>query len=473
MILALVGMALAAPDRLAVTWPVGTDVSDIVATADGAFAGWTEASGGTLTVLDTGTFDPFVLTVCAGARGLAVTGDAEGGYTFYVGCADGTAAAVDVTADGDATKSETLFTLGADPVQGLETDGTTLFAILGTEESLSSAAVTLEDGAAVDGFGTALSSSTFEDTALTVDSLIVVHGGDEVSKINLSSGTTILPQSSLGRTLVDAFPYSTGNAVYLADEGGGLVRFESDNDYMAILTGIASTTAVGLNATDGWAILGAGEDALLYDFDGGTFTEAGTIAGAANLREIATIEGYAFGASEDGSVHILTDRPWVKVDSLSTGSAVSGDEVTITFTTDIGGAYSVHVGGTVDDPGPELGAGDIADGGTAEVTFTVNDDFAEGANRIWVFVEDDGNIGRVAGSLTVDNPPEAVTLGQAGLGFGNQSIHVEFDGLTAEDIVGYVIFIDVNPFSAADYPIGGPGFTGTDDITAPIVVTAG
>ncbi len=472
--LLLSALAFAAPDRLAATFPVGTDPTDIVVSADGLFVGWVDAGAGKFTVLDTGTFDPYTLTVCSGARGAAVYGDAEKGWTFFVGCADGTVDAVDVAADGVATLSTTTtLTVGSGPVQALETDGTTLWAVVQEGESMLAQAVTLADGGKVEGFGQTLSSTTIEDTTLTSDSLIVVHGGDEVSKVSRTAGTVITPQSSLGRTLVDAFPYLDGNAVYLADEGGGLVRFESDNDYVPLIIEAETTTAVGIHPTEGWMVLGAGDDALLYDFDGGTISEVGPIEGAANLRELVVIDGYALGITDDGNALVLTDRPWVTVESVSPAEAVDGEEVTVQFTSDMAGDYEVYAGGTAADPGELVASGEIDALETGTATFTVDSSyFEEGANKIWVFVDDGGLVGRSAGTLNVDNPPERVSLGEAGLGFGNGALTVSFEGLTAADISKYVIYIDVEPFTASDYPTGGPVFGGTDDIVAPIEVSA-
>lgn len=473
MLLALAAAALAYPDRLAATYPVGTDVTDIVIDAEGLQVGWSDSGAGTLTILDTGTFDTTVLNACPGARGVAVHGGAAAGWSFLVGCADGTVATIDVSPEGLATRATETLSVGTGAVYALETDGMNLWAVVGEGDDLVLQAVTLGSGAKVEGFGQVLSNDTLEDTALTSDSILVVHGADEVSKVSKTAGTVITPQSSLGRSLVDAYPYPDANAVYLADEGGGLVRFESDNDYVPLTIDAATTTAVGIRASEGWMVLGAGNDALLYSFDGTTIGELDTISGAANLRELVTIDGYALGATEDGSVLVLTDRPWVDVSLVSPSEAVTGDTVTVTFSSDIGGDYSVYAGGTVDAPGTLLDTGTIDAGASATSEFVVDGSaFAEGANRIWVFVDDGGNVGRAAGGLSVDNPPEQVQLGPDGVGFGNGALTVAFDGLTAADIASYVIFVDSKPFEAEDFPRGGPLFSGDDLIEAPIVITA-
>ncbi len=480
MILLLAATALAGPDRVATSIPVGTTVTDIAVSTDGTWIGWNDAGTGTLTVLDAGTFTSTVVAACSRATGVAVAGIGAEGVTFFTGCEDGSVVAFDVSPIGVVTEREAPFAMGGGPVSAVETDGVTLYAVLDDpEDGAVVAAMTIEGAEPVTSFPMQLSSDTVEDTVLVDDYLIVAHGADEVSKIVLSTSSSLYPESSLGgRALVDAYPSANGSEVYLADENGGLVRFEvGDNDYVSSLVGIADTiTAVGIDATDGWMVLGAGDDALLYSFDGVPGELVETIEGAANLTELVTIEGYAFGTTSDGAVLVLTDRPWVSVQPLSPLQAEVGAEVSVSFSSDIAGDYEVRVGGSVQEPGPIVATGEVDALTSTSATFLVDaaDEYVEGANTIWVFVTDSasGLTGRAGGVLTVDNPPEQVALGASGIGFGNESISVAFTALAAADIASYTIYIDVAPFTAADYPEGGPSFGGTDDITAPVVITA-
>ena len=133
------------------------------------------ATAGTVTVLDTSAFATTVVPTCTGARGLSVFGDATAGWSFLVGCADGTVKRVDVSTDGAATLADSTFTLGTGPVLAVETDGNTIWAI--TDESGTSVAqaISLTDGASIEGFGQSLSNNTIEDTVLSSDSLIVAQ----------------------------------------------------------------------------------------------------------------------------------------------------------------------------------------------------------------------------------------------------------------------------------------------------------
>lgn len=474
MIALLAAAALAGPDRVAATFEAGTDVSDIAATGDGRYAAWVEGGTGMLTVLDLAAFDPYTLVVCDGAAGLAAFGDATAGWAFLVGCADGSVARVDVGVGGDVNLASVKLAMGTGPVSALETDGETVWGIVEESGSTVAQAATIGDGAKVDGFGQSLSNKTIEDTVLTADSLIVVHGGDEVSKVSRIGGSVVTPQSNLGRSLVDGYPYTDGNAVYLADSGGGLVRFESDNDYIAILVDADTVTSVAIEPDEGWMVLGAGAEALLYDFDAGTITAAGTIEGAANVTELVAVEGYALGATSDGTVLVLTDRPWVTVSGVEPAQAVDGDTVSITFESDIAGLYEVYGGGTVDKLGPLVASGSLSADAPVTASFAVGEAaFEEGENRIWVYVESGGVTGRSAGEISIDNPPGKVSFGPGNLGFGNDALRVSFDGLTDADIARYILYIDVDPFEPGDFEVGGPAFTGEDAIEAPIIIAAG
>ena len=133
MLALLAAVALAAPERLAATFEVGTDVTDVTATADARYAAWVDHGGGMLTVLDLGSFDPITLSVCEGARGLAAYGDAASGWAFLVGCGDGKVARVDVDTGGEVKLAAVTYPAGSGAVLAVETDGETLWAIV--EES--------------------------------------------------------------------------------------------------------------------------------------------------------------------------------------------------------------------------------------------------------------------------------------------------------------------------------------------------
>ncbi|MDP2304575.1 MAG: hypothetical protein Q8P18_00940 [Pseudomonadota bacterium] len=477
----LVTPALAAPDRLASTFEVGTTVTDIVVSPDGAWIGWNEAGGGKFWVMDAGTFETTIVSVCSGARGAAASGDMSLlGVSFYTGCEDGTVAVVEITPAGLISSRAEPLTLGDGAVEAVETDGDNVYAVL-QDPALGPvvAGVAVVDGTSLDGFPVELANETIEDTVLMDDILVVAHGTDDVSKVLVSSGELVTPQSKLGgRSLVDAFPYDNGEAVYLADSNGGLVRFQSSsNDYTSSLTNVADAiTAVGILPGEEWMVLGAGaDDALLYSFSSLPGKALGTIAGAVNLNELVTIEGYAFGTTTDGTVRALSDRPWVSVSSLTPQEGVDGEEVSITFASDVAGDYEVLLNGTSAATGDELADPGFVEADTpTTVSFTIDSsavEYAEGANTIWVFVKDSaGLVGRGAGTLSIDNPPNAVTLDEAGVQWGNESIVVSFTALEATDIASYSIYFDVEPFTAADYPTGGPPLSGDDAVTSPIVV---
>jgi hypothetical protein len=385
---------------------------------------------------------------------------------------------IDVATDGTITHDRDVVTVGTGQVYGVEADDTHVFAVVEGDSGTEVAAFTAADGSdsGLTGFPATLSNITkLEDTAIVGTTLVVLGGTDDVVKVSLDSGTVVTPNGTLGaRTYVDAYPYETSSVAYLADSGGTLARFGvGTNDYTSSLVAVADTvTAVGLDAEEGYLVLGAGDDALVYSFTTGPGTLQNTISGAADIDEFAITPGYAFGGTSDGSVHILTERPWIVAD-VSPTSAVDGDTVSLTFASDTAGTYQVRVGGTVAGDGADIGVdGTIGADEPVTVDLEVGDDFEEGDNRVWVFVTSGDLVGHAAGTVAVDNPPSAVDLGADDVGFGNQSISIQFDGISDADLAGYVIYVTDEPFDPADYPTGGPGFTGDDDVTLPLAVTA-
>ncbi len=475
--LLLVDAAWAAPDRVAASFTAGTEVRDIVASEDGAWVGWTESGAGSFTVLDTATWATQVVAVCDGVRGAAVRGTLEG-YTFFTGCADGTVTSVSVNADGLATEDADPVSVGDGQVYAVDTDGTTVFAVVeDTEEGTVVVAFLADDGTdpGLTAFPAALGADGVEDSVVVGNTLVLTHRTDDISKVDMTGGSAVYSQGTLGsRTYGDAWPQASTSTAWLADTGGGLVKYGTgDNDFNASLTAVADTvTALAILEDQGFLLLGAGSDTLVYAYSGGPGAQEDVIVGASNITEFVWVEGYALGATSDGFVHVLTELPWVTVSDLSPSSAVEGDRVSLSFTSDTAGNYRIIAGGTRAADGALLLEGGIDAGASETVEIEVTDAFAEGVNRIWVFVDGGGRTGHAAGSLVVDNPPSEVPFGPSDVGFGNASISVAFAGIDDADLSFYAIYVDVEPFTAAEFPVGGPGFTGSDAVTSPLLVTA-
>ncbi|MBI2068321.1 MAG: hypothetical protein HYT77_09955 [Deltaproteobacteria bacterium] len=170
-------------------------------------------------------------------------------------------------------------------------------------------------------------------------------------------------------------------------------------------------------------------------------------------------EARLFASLSNAKIAIIQDHPFVTIQStsLGTSSLTQGGSFTMTFQADEAGTYTVRVGGNRTQSGTSVDSGTVSSGNTDQTTATINYDsktFSEGTNRLFVFVTDsEGNVGRDAVDITVDTPPPAVTIRE--VGFGNESLYVTFDRLSASDVRSYRIYLDKTDASLATLSSAG------------------
>jgi len=170
-------------------------------------------------------------------------------------------------------------------------------------------------------------------------------------------------------------------------------------------------------------------------------------------------DGYLYVATELSQIGVLSENPWLSISTAYSddASALSEDiSVTLAITSDQEGTYSIYVGGDQTGSGTLLTntagntSGDIqADTAlSVELSYNTNSNaFSEGVNDLWVLVENDNAaIGRIAAQVTVDVPPDNVTIVSAG--FGNEKIYLNFERLIAADISSYNIYVSADESSA-------------------------
>ncbi len=163
-------------------------------------------------------------------------------------------------------------------------------------------------------------------------------------------------------------------------------------------------------------------------------------------------DNYIYMSNSDGSLSVITDKPYVSIASIvysSGGSSLgAGETATITFQSDTAGTYTVLVGGGIDESGSALV--DAAGANTGSVTASTDTTFTfayddnssvleEGSNSVYIFVEDSSNLtGRDAVVCSVDTPPPAVTVNSTG--FGNTRVYVNMNRLTVSDMSYYNVY---------------------------------
>lgn len=165
-------------------------------------------------------------------------------------------------------------------------------------------------------------------------------------------------------------------------------------------------------------------------------------------------DGSVYTSNSDAGISVISDNPFVVLSATSLGSSAltTGSSFTITFQSDEAGTYRVLVGGDIDGSGTEVASGTVETADTDVTTPSISYDasvFAEGNNRIFVFVTDaEGNVGRDSVDITVDTPPPEIEI--VSTGFGNEKVFVAFTRLTASDIDHYNIYVATTAAEAAN-----------------------
>ncbi len=472
------GPVQAEPSGVAWSTTEDTSIPDLSMSDDGVFVAFVAEGSANVRFLDTGSWEVVGDTAaCEGSSvgGVAITGS-DGAYEVYVGCSDGTLVALSMDEEANTSQlwDEALALSEATSVLGVVTDGETVYAVADIEDGNPRVhAVDLTSGTEdTNSYPSQFGQTGFSDLWLGPAYLYVSHGGQKVSKVQLSSGSIATSTENLaGRTMTDMIGLSSDSAVFLADEDGGVIRFNPAGlDFDILLDdddGLVSNQAVALSEDEGWfAVYDAGVgEVVVYSYSGlAPGDQEQYRYETADILEMVVTDGYTIAGGSDGSLQVLSDRPWVDMDSPSPSSAISGDEVSVSFTSDMDGTWVLYLGGSVDGDGEELASGDCSADQAATATFTVDGSFAEDANALWLLVTSGGVRGHDREWVTVDNPPSKVQLDASGVGFGNQQITVSFEGNDDEDLVSYTVYVTTAEFSAEDYETGGPEFDGDDEV---------
>lgn len=488
--------AQAAPDRVAWASAEGTDVPQVVTSADGLYAAFIESDSKEVRILSMQSWMVSEYAPCTTTpRALAFWTD-DTDLRLYVGCDAGLATWIGVSG-ADSGLSGIEIEVGEGFIGGLVAGDDLVYAVEVRDEGNPQVHTIDVDDDSVDGdtslWPEALGYSGLVDVDATDDILVVAHGDDNVSKVQLSTGSASINQSSVGAAqCLDLAVYEgTSTSVLLACSDGGIVRYATATGDLTLVLdegdGLGFVSALGVyDSDDDLAIVLADETGfLVYGLDDSSGNPDSTASDsfdytsdfAGQVNEIASAGAYLVAGTDDGQLWVLTDRPWVEVSGVEGGTgdgvAVTGDTISLTFTSDIAGAYEVRLGAAADDEGTVVAEGSIEADTETVATFDVDSTYEEGSNTLRVVVTSDDDLaGHDETSLTVDNPPSRVSLPADGVGFGNRQITISFDGVDDEDLASYVVYISTTDFERADYGSAGPEFDGYDDIEAPLSVAA-
>lgn len=472
------------PEKVSWTSAVGTSVPDLQASSDGRWVALLEEGSGEVRFLDTWSWSVEQANApCVDAKVTAQAlweDDTE--LRLYVGCSDSTVRWLSLVA-GDWTSSDESVELDGGEVLGMaESNGAVIIVAAQADEGGNPMVHHLDptDGGLDEtgGYPETLGYNGFVDLAATDAYVVVAHGGDNVSKIDVATGSPTV--NAMGQSSLDAVDVIlTDSGTFLISGGQAVVDLElSTNDLaLAIDSGDGiEDVGAGIVTDDGDSFLladgGRGEFLLFTmgassglpgDEEQDSFAFPDASSGAL-VRELVSVGEHLVAGTESGEVWVLGAAPWVEA-SVSPGTATSGEVVTVSFTSDEDGDWEVRFGGEGNDDGELVDSGELVAGAELTAELTVDADWVEGDNAVRVVVTDsDGNEGHDVGFVEVDNPPGAVSLSDASLGFGNSQLTLTFEGLEDADLDYYTIYITTSPFEPDDYETGGPAFDGDEDL---------
>ncbi len=470
--LLLIPPALALPDRVAAELPVAGAVEQLVAHPEGRVAGL--IAGSAFHILDGWTWEVTETSgTCSQPADVAVVSD-DGGetLTFWVACGDGTVVPVSVDAMRQVSLGEAL-TISDYPNLGLTTDGEILWVVSEADTNIQLHRVDLATLAvdADDSFPSSLSLSGFEDVALTGGLVIVTHGSDDTSRVDLNTGSASRSSEGLGGRDLTQIAVG-GNNVFIADANGGLVRYYTAgnrDDYAILLDDADGLTGVGALALDEGGdepmmILyetGAGE-LLFFEYLGSTVSDQLSLAlPAGDIQALSVMGDYLLGGTSGSTLEVATEAPWVTITSAPAETLSAGDSFELGFSADEDGDYSLRLGAP---DGEELASGSLLAGEVISAALEVGETFIEGANRLYVLLDGRGTVdGGAAVDVDVDNPPSRVALAEGDVGFGDGKIHLQVPAISDADLADYRIYLSTVGWDPADYSAGGPAYEGPDE----------
>jgi len=418
----------------------GTAVTDFTADVDNDLVAYLEEGSSQLRVLDGQTFEATAVSVCATAADVASWVDEEG-VNFVVACEDG----VDlVQVDGDrSVGSATSYELGVEGnISGLAV-ADSLWVITGA----AGYPVDLESFEVTDEAGSTLSREGVDDVIYVGNRVLILHGQDDISRIDTATGAVSQSQENLGGRDITRAVLEPGNTnILVADENGSVLRYQpSGDDYQILIDDLVGVMAIEVGFDESWVALAEDGGVQLHDYAGGVTVEPFELFDL-DATELAALDGYLFVGTSTGEVHVLTDRPWIEFTSAPTETLLSGDDAQLSFTSDTAGDWTLSLG---DD---ELASGSLEADAPATATVEIDALFAEGTNRLQLTLGE----GRDAVDVVVDNPPPQPGVS---VSWGDGVVYVDIDDAAIEDLGSYEIYVSTEEFTADDYPTGGPAGT--------------
>lgn len=324
----------------------------------------------------------------------------------------------------------------------------------------------------------------FNEAAVVNGYLIVSHGGQDMSSIQLGSDAALsVPSLFTTRIDCDDLHPSPFGGVYCVDELGQVADYRPITNLFNLLPlgVLLEPKAVCANPdlTDGWlAVTGLQVKVWEMDQNGGIPDPEPYFQGPDDadnpIQDMVTSEGYLYGGGISGNLHVVTARPWVypNLFTVEPASGVAGDPITVSFRVDEDVDWVLYRGGDrYGVGGVELASGSASGEQTVTTEVVLDTTWAEGENRIYLVATNAAALtGHARASIAVDNPPDAPALTDANVGFADGALVLSFDGIPDEDLDRYSVYVRQTPWDGADWPTGGPAFDGETRLKTPIEV---
>jgi hypothetical protein len=483
--------AAGAPDRVAHTIELGDGNGGIddIAISDDPPVGYPfvafHRGGDGIWVLDLFTWEASEVKVCTGgsAQGIAAASLDGGAVAVVTACDNGQVMKVIIAGDIRQAQAEPLGSYVAEgqgsqapPVYDVETDGQNVYVVMGGEGNSGAMIQQFSLQAGMQGtWGQEPKQVTHTGTptdTLLAGSLYIVWGDPDVTTVSLNDGNANTPNNTGSAKYDEISPGGEGTSSYLwlaSGDGDAWILVNGSSQPARQLTDLGTKVSATAASEDGNWFLAAVESGssgvcLAYDSKKPTSTSASTeIEDAGGIREFAVYGDYAFGATDEGTVLVLTEVPWVEMNPIpGAEDTVDGDELEIGFSSDTSGTYTVTVGGE------EIASGDIEADTPVTESYTVQG-LSEGPAEIEVRVAAGTRVGRDGTRVNVNNPPPAPDLY---IGRGDEHLLLTMQGVDDEDLASFAVYVRETPFEPGDYESGGPDYDGEGAFENPIVVDA-
>lgn len=469
---------------------LGSGIASMASVAEGRYVAIIETGSDSLYMFDTVSKEATSVAACGSSTITAVTGDTT--ERVYVGCANGTVSAWDFDANGAVQAGDAL-ELASGEISALTVHLGDLYAF--AQEDTGNASWTTVD---ISGTPSVLNDA---DNRIQSNGAVrrAVSGTTGIGITTSFGVERQAPLGSLGNGTAGGYDaiVDAQAAFIVTGDDGNLYQYNADATsglFVLSLSGI-NGNASALGVLDDRLVVGTSDQELRY-FDrssAGIPTSAfrtltPPAAGAfGDPVDIIEGEGVSVAGTTQGYLWYVTEGPWVEVDDPAEAiSGASGTEFELTFESDTNGTARVRLNGTTPSNGTDLTGGfDVEAGEPVTLPYTMDGDFAEGANELRVVVTDsDGDVGQDILTVTKDDPPGKVSFVSISefnddprVARGNQALRVVFRVLDEPDIEKYVVFFDDEAFSADDWDgcedrsYCGPKYRKSGGPRSPLVIT--